>query len=276
MIQDIFPHEYHNEMSFQSAAPDDLAFCFTPEGAVYARCTDGHLRLPTVAQAGVSPQTLQYLFSVDGRACFLCEQPAALREADGWTSFSTGALRQCETDEMLFACAAAGSLWRWYQNTRFCGRCGARLEKSRSERAMVCPVCQNTIYPKICPAVIVAVHDGDRLVLTRYRNRPVTNLALVAGFNEIGETIEQTVHREVLEETGLRVKNLRFYKSQPWVFTDSLLFGFYAELDGSDTITVEEDELAEAGWYPREAVPEDRAHISLTAEMIERFRLGLA
>ena len=139
---------------------------------------------------------------------------------------------------------------------------------------MVCPACGNVIYPKIGPAIIAAVHDGERLVLTRYRDRPFKNLALIAGFNEIGESIEQTVRREVLEETGLHVKNLRFYKSQPWVFTDSLLFGFFAELDGSDKITVQEDELAEAGWYLREELPEDTTHISLTAEMIEQFRLG--
>ena len=89
----------------------------------------------------------------------------------------------------------------------------------QKEKFILCPVCGNTVYPKICPAVIVAIHDGDRLVLTKYKDRPVKHYALVAGFNEIGESIEETVHREVLEETGLRVRNLRFYKSQPWVFT---------------------------------------------------------
>ena len=150
------------------------------------------------------------------------------------------------------------------------------MEKSKIERAMVCPACSNTVYPKICPAVIVAIHDGDRLVLTRYKDRPFKHYALVAGFNEIGESIEETVHREVLEETGLRVKNLRFYKSQPWVFTDTLLFGFFAELDGSDKITVQEDELAEAGWFHRSEIPEDQSRISLTGEMMEQFRKGLA
>ena len=127
-------------------------------------------------------------------------------------------------------------------------------------------------FRKICPAVIVAVHDGDRLLLTRYRGRPFKKYALIAGFNEIGETIEQTVHREVLEEAGVRVKNLRFYKSQPWVFTDSLLMGFFAQLDGSDEITVEEDELSEARWFRREELPADHSAISLTGEMIEYFR----
>ena len=139
---------------------------------------------------------------------------------------------------------------------------------------MVCPQCKNTVYPKICPAVIAAVHDGDRLLLTRWRGRPVKRYALVAGFNEIGESIEDTVRREVMEEAGLRVKNLRFYKSQPWVFTDTLLMGFVCELDGSDKITVQESELAEANWHLRSELPEDHSHISLTGEMIEQFRQG--
>ena len=148
------------------------------------------------------------------------------------------------------------------------------MEKSRIERAMVCPACGNTVYPKICPAVIVAIHDGDRLVLTKYKDRPVKHYALVAGFNEIGESIEETVHREVLEETGLRVKNLRYYKSQPWSFSDTLLAGFYCDLDGSDAIRIEEDELSEALWLPRGEIPPRGNDVSLTAEMMERFRLG--
>ena len=118
------------------------------------------------------------------------------------------------------------------------------------------------------------MHAGDRLLLTRYRGRPFKKYALIAGFNEIGETIEQTVHREVLEEAGVRVKNLRFYKSQPWVFTDTLLMGFVCELDGSDKITVQESELAEASWHLRSELPQDHSYISLTGEMIEQFRLG--
>ena len=108
--------------------------------------------------------------------------------------------------------------------------------------------------------------SGDRLLLTRYRGRPFKKYALIAGFNEIGETIEQTVHREVLEEAGVRVKNLRFYKSQPWVFTDTLLMGFVCELDGSDRITVQESELAEASWHLRSELPQDHSYISPTGD----------
>lgn len=274
MIQDINPHIYHNEMSWQQPKAQDFVLCFTKENELYVRCTDGRLELPTVMRLGADTQPLQYLFSIDERAYYLLcseEVPAA---AAPWQYMPAEHLRSCIADETLFACAAAGSLRRWYTNTAWCGRCGSRMEKSTFERAMICPSCGNIVYPKICPAVIVAIHDGDRLLLTRYKNRPPRRYALVAGFNEIGESIEQTVHREVLEETGLRVKNLKFYKSQPWVFTDSLLFGFFAELDGPDTVTVQEDELAEATWHTREDLPEDTAHMSLTAEMIEQFRLG--
>ena len=96
--------------------------------------------------------------------------------------------------------------------------------------------------------------------------------ALVAGFAEIGETIEQTVAREVMEETGVRVKNLRFYKSQPWALSDSLLFGFFCDLDGDETIKVDGDELAVAEWVPREDIPNRDDGFALTAEMIEYFR----
>ena len=110
--------------------------------------------------------------------------------------------------------------------------------------------------------------------LTKYQGRAFKRYALVAGFNEIGEPIEDTVRREVLEETGLRVKNLRFYKSQPWVVTDSLLMGFFCDLDGDDHVTLQEDELSEGTWFHRDALPDDFSHISLTGEMIQLFRAG--
>ena len=117
---------------------------------------------------------------------------------------------------------------------------------------MVCPECKNIEYPKISPAVIVAVTNGNRLLLSRYARGGYRNYALIAGFAEVGETLEDTVRREVMEEVGLKVKNIRYYKSQPWSFSDSLLVGFFAELDGDDTITLEEEELAEAVWFERD------------------------
>lgn len=272
MLQDLYPHVYHNEISWKEPQAQDVALIFTPDGTVLCRRCGDTLTLPRLHQVGGGET--QYAFSIDQAAFYLLAgQPA---EPEGFCYVPTRELRgmTAQTSPELFALAAGESLYRWYTAQQFCGRCGARMEKSRTERAMVCPKCKNTVYPKICPAVIVAVHDGDRLLLTRYRGRPFKKYALVAGFNEIGESIEQTVHREVMEEVGLHVKNLRFYKSQPWVFTDSLLMGFVCELDGSDKITLQETELAEAAWHLRSDLPTDYSHISLTGEMIDQFRQG--
>ena len=274
MIQDIAPQVFHNQISWREPTDSDPVLAFTKDRKVYC-CVDGNeIRYPTVSDLAARKEELQYLFAVDDTAYYLLEKEPEMPEKNGWTYQSTGKLRGMEASTGLFVCGAAESLYRWYGSQKFCGCCGEKMEKSKIERAMVCPACSNTVYPKICPAIIAAVCDGDRLVLTRYKNRPFKKYALVAGFAEIGESIEDTVRREVLEETGLHVGKLHFYKSQPWVFTDTLLMGFYCELEGSDDITVEEDELAEAAWFSREQVPEDFSHISLTGEMIERFRMG--
>ena len=139
---------------------------------------------------------------------------------------------------------------------------------------MRCPKCNALHYPKISPAVIVAVRNGDKLLMTKYAGRDYKKYALVAGFAEIGETIEETVKREVMEEAGLKVKNIQYYKSQPWSFTDTLLFGFYCEVDGDDSITMDEEELSVAEWLTRDEIPTEYDGISLTNEMIIRFKNG--
>ena len=121
----------------------------------------------------------------------------------------------------------------------------------------------------------MAVTHQDKLLVTSYANRPSRGFALIAGFTEIGETVEETVHREVLEEVGLRVKNLRFYKSQPWSFTDTLLMGFFCELEGEcEDIILDEEELKEARWMRADQLPDRSGEVALTAEMMELFRLG--
>ena len=127
-------------------------------------------------------------------------------------------------------------------------------------------------YPKISPAVIVGVTDGNRILMSKYADRDYKKYALLAGFTEIGETIEETVKREVMEEVGLKVKNIRFYKSQPWSFTDTLLMGFFANLDGDSEITLDQEELALAEWFEREEIPVTERNISLTNEMILAFK----
>lgn len=173
-----------------------------------------------------------------------------------------------------FAAVTAYQLFRWYEGNRFCGHCGSRMTLGERERVLICPCCGSHIYPKIMPAVIVGVIRGDQILMTRYRDRGIDYHALVAGFVEIGETFEDAVRREVMEETGLRVKNIRYYKSQPWGIVDDLLAGFYCDVDGPASIRIDKEELREAGWFDRDQVCGQPDQLSLTNEMMLCFRDG--
>ena len=272
MIQEIAPHRFSNAYRPQAPVPGAKTLVFRAGEVLCSGESDG-LELPAWGSLDLSPAQGRFAFELDGAPVFLTDA-APGRIPAGFSYVSAASLRYALPRHLAWAVGVGASLMRWYRRSALCGACGERMADSETERARVCPRCGAVVYPRINPAVIVAVCDGDRLLLTRYRGRPFKSYALVAGFNEIGESIEDTVRREVREETGVGVKNLRFYRSQPWVFTDSLLMGFFADLDGSGEIRIEEDELAEAGWFERSELPADHSPISLTGEMIELFRAG--
>ncbi|MBO5526666.1 MAG: NAD(+) diphosphatase [Erysipelotrichaceae bacterium] len=174
----------------------------------------------------------------------------------------------------VFAAYSAYHLYEWYRTSRYCGACGEKLIYGDEERVMICPKCGNHIYPRINPAVIIGIKNGDKLLLTKYRTGFSQN-ALVAGFTEFGETLEETVKREVKEETGLNVKNIRYYKSQPWGIASDILAGYYCEVDGDDHIRMDQHELRYAEWVKREDIILQNKRYSLTNEMMERFKLGI-
>ncbi len=118
----------------------------------------------------------------------------------------------------------------------------------------------------------MGVTDGDRILLTKYAGREYKRYALIAGFTEIGETAEETVRREVMEEVGLKVKNIHYYKSQPWGFDQNLLLGYFCELDGTGEIRLDKEELATAEWVGCRDIPDDSEGLSLTREMMLHFR----
>ena len=174
--------------------------------------------------------------------------------------------------EIRLVGSTAYHLYVWYRDNQFCGRCGHPVLHSQAERALICPDCGNMIFPKIAPAVIIGVTYGDKLLMSRYAGREYKGHALLAGFCEIGETAEETVAREVYEEAKIHVKNIRFYKDQPWGFESDLLLGYYCELDGDPTLTIDEDELAVAKWIARDDINDEAEDMSLTNEMIIYFK----
>lgn len=273
MFQDNLSVAYDNSFQKRTPKPTDVALVY--HGFYFEATQDGEsFSLPRMSELSDEVSTLpcRFAFCLGETAYFIID--AEDIAADSAKMISDTEYRHMQPADNVFAVGVGRSLLHFYRANRFCGHCGSKMSDSETERAMVCPDCGLTVYPKISPAVIVAVTDGDRLLLTKYAGREFKRYALVAGFNEIGESIEDTVRREVMEEVGLKVKHLRFYKSQPWVFTDSLLMGFFCELDGDGKITLQEDELAEAEWFERKELPEDHSGISLTGEMIEVFRRG--
>ena len=273
MIQEIFPHVFHKEFTPRQVKSEDYLFVFRAD-TVLLRVEENKIHLPTVEALGIDPAECRSLFRQDDRwYTMLIDRD--MEPPRGYAYYNKHQYREFGPMEVLFPCAVAGSLNRWYRANRFCGACGCKLMDRREELGRICPECGLKVRPKIMPAVIAAIRNGDKLLLTRYHGPASKRAALVAGYNEIGESIEDTLRREVMEEVGLQVKNLQFYKTQPWVITDSLMIGFFCDLDGDDTITRQKSELSAASWVARQDLPEDTAHLSLTAEMIDVFRQGL-
>lgn len=282
MIQEIYPEIYNNDYTPRNPESSDLVLCFHKEEVLMFGTEELQL-VPTVEMIKegykISEEELVYLFKVNEDAIYLLNYTADIEEKTkdllGMAFHTTRVFRTLEPKWIAFAGITASHLEKWYRSNQFCGCCGSSMKPKTTERAMRCESCGFTDYPKICPAVIVGIIDGDKIMLTKYANRPFTRFALVAGFCEIGEAVETTIRREVLEEVGMKLKNIRYYASQPWAFSESLLLGFFADLDGDGSVTLDTNELKEAVWVQREDIPDDTENcLSLTYTMMQAFKRG--
>ena len=280
MLQDLDFGYLDNQYREKFPQPRDRVLCMRAGEILIARAEDNSLSVPRWEElASVcsswhrwDDMQTRFVFSMQDEDYYLWMGEAG--DVTGFAYEKAATLRQTVSKNICFAAMTGWHLFTWYRNNQFCGRCGAHTEHDHKERMLRCPDCGNMIFPRISPAVIVAVTDGDRLVLSKYAGRAYTRFALIAGFVEIGETAEECVAREVMEEVGLKVKNIRYYKSQPWGIAGNLLQGFYCDLDGDDTIHIDENELSMAGWYDRHNLPAEDDGISLTREMIRVFSEG--
>jgi len=275
MIQDIAPKVFNNKFENKQASNNDIFLTYEKNNILIRENSD-HLCYPRFSDFSSTYPNLvenaQFLFTIDSANYFLVNNPN-LNNISGWTYATIQQLRSESECWRSFAGIVGYQLSQWYTQHKFCSHCGKFMTKSSKERMFYCENCGLQVYPTISPAIIVGVYNNDRLLLTKYANRNHARHALIAGFSEIGESFEETVRREVMEEVGLKIKNLTYYKSQPWPFSNTLLAGFFAELDGDDKVTLQEDELSLAVWKNRENIPqEDLLQISLTSEMIEAFR----
>lgn len=270
MIQDIAPHKYDNSFIEKSPKNDDYVLIFN-ENKVILKYDKIIPKYKDIKDLVKEDNQWIYLFSIDNKSIFTNIKDEVFKLEDFQEEYIQ-IFRELKPSWMRFAGVTAYHLYNWYRDNRFCGRCASEMNHSKVERALVCKSCGNTVYPKISPGIIVGIINGNKILLTKYTGREYTNYALVAGFTEIGETLEDTVKREVMEEVGLKVKNIRYYKNQPWAFSSSLLVGFFADLDGEDLVKLDQNELSKAEWFDRVDIPQETSNISLTHDMMQAFR----
>jgi NAD+ diphosphatase len=171
---------------------------------------------------------------------------------------------------MVLTSGLAAQLYRWNNSHKFCGQCGGLTEDKADERAKVCLKCDLIYFPRLSPAVIVAVIKDKKILLARSGRFPYGFYSVLAGFVQPGETLEECVAREVYEEVGIVVKNIRYFDSQPWPFPDSLMLGFTAEYASGD-IYVDQSEIADAGWFGAFNMPNIPPKISIARQLIDWY-----
>lgn len=274
MIQDIQPHKYDNQ--YRPCPPDRESYALYYENHVaLLKKQPDRIDFPRFKDLERLNEEIYedatYLFTIDEERYYLVNDINRERLSE-YTMENTEIFRFAEPQYLAFAGITGYQLYNWYRTRKYCGCCGSRMKHDAKERMMYCEECHTMEFPKICPAVIIGVTDGDRILMSKYAGRTYKKYALLAGFTEIGETIEETVQREVMEEVGLKVKNIRYYKSQPWSFSDTVLMGFYCDLDGEDQIELDREELALAEWFERDEIPVEPSRDSLTNEMIMKFK----
>ena len=261
--------------SRRDKSPSDLLLCFSESSVLLLPQAPATHAFPTFAMLqgllppGVEPYLLLSLphcnvYGLDTQGQLPASEPFAYRPV--------GIFREMHNTDDSLLLISAWHMLVWYRRNRFCGACGTPLALSSTERALCCPACQQIVYPTISPAVSVAITNGPRLLLARNARSTFSHFSLIAGYVEVGETLEETVAREVMEEVGLQVKNIRYIASQAWGLSQAEMMGFHAELDGSDQITIQESELSEARWFHRDELTPGPNPVSLSFEMIERFR----
>jgi NAD+ diphosphatase len=220
---------------------------------------------------GLQPIRVQYLGTLDGVPCYGGELAEPV-EADGTTFRGLRSLLGALPDPLFSLAGRAYQVVDWERTNQYCGKCGGLTEPLDGERARSCPGCGIHFFPRVTPAVIVAVVRDRKILLAHAHRFPSAFYSVLAGFVEPGESFEECVRREVREEVGIEVTNLRYFGSQPWPFPHSLMVGFTAE-HAEGELAIEEKEIVHAGWFGADEIPRLQVprHGTIARRLIEWF-----
>lgn len=273
MIQDIHPHRFDNTFVVTSEIKEDEHVFHFVGNELLLKQNGETIEFPKKKDFIAIGSAFTFLFTLNKKRCFLvwdCQHAKGNEFAYHPITFRNPFLQK----EIDWACSVALQIKNWHEHHKFCGKCGSKSLLSTTERAISCPSCETSLYPTISPAIIVAILCKDRILLARNALFPEAFFSLVAGYVDIGESIEDAVAREAKEEVGLEVTNIRYYKSQPWPFSGSMMIGYIAEAKEGQKIQIDNNEIVEAAWYSRNNLPSHPPNRSIAGEIIEKFVLG--
>ncbi|NOJ90647.1 NAD(+) diphosphatase [Myxococcus xanthus] len=251
--------------------PREGALLFLARGLdVLVREHADGVAIPTGAAFPELAAAAHYLGALDGLDCYAAGFTRDFVPPEGYKAVAARSLFKRVDDARFAVAGRALAVVEWDLTHRFCGRCGEPTHLVPGERARRCPVDKTPFYPRIAPAIIVLITRGDTMLLARNAQFPEPMFSTLAGFVEPGESLEECVAREVKEEVGIDVKNIRYFGSQPWPFGRSLMVGFTAEYAGGD-ITVDQKEISEAHWFSPDSLPRIPPKLSIARQLIDTF-----
>ncbi len=224
----------------------------------------------SMEELDIFPIRTQYLGTLDGYPCYSAEVNSEMNELKKMNFRDLRSLYGVLDEDIFLLAGKAFQIVNWDQTHQYCGRCGTQTEAVEGENAKICPECGFISYTRISPAIITAVLKDDKILLARGSNFPENWYSIIAGFVEPGETLEECVTREVMEEVGLEVKNIRYFGSQPWPFPHSLMIGFISDYKSGE-ISVDNYEITDAKWFDVNNLPELPSNMSISREIIDWY-----
>lgn len=257
---------------FKESKSHDLYFTLF-KGSILMKNEENNLNVPSLDE--IRKLNIEYideflLGEIDGKSCFAIEAVSEIKLTDNFELIPLNELGPLVDEELFLVAGRANQILNWDKTHRFCGRCGSRTENKKNEMAKICPSCSHVMYPVICPAIIVGVTKGDKILLAHNKNFKNNMYSLIAGFVEAGEDLKSTVKREVFEEVGIKIKNIKYFKSSPWSFPNSLMIGFFAEYESGE-IKVDGDEIVNADWFTKDNFPNIPKKFTLARKIIDGF-----
>ena len=220
--------------------------------------------------SGLESLSSHYMGEVAGVPVYAEEVDPETEEPQGYEFDTLWSFLTTVEQPVFYLIGRAKQLVDWHRQHHFCGACGQVTSTTPVDRSRKCESCNIAFYPRLSPSIIVLVNRGEDILLARNAQARGNFYSTLAGFVEAGESIEETVHREVFEEVGIKVKNLKYYNSQSWPFPNSLMLGFHAEYDSGD-IVIQEAEIAEAKWFHYTDLPNRPAMMSISGWLIDDF-----